>query len=114
MKRGKNYRNDAGKIEKSKEYDLPEAVNLIKEMGANKANDTVELHMKLGVDPKPFFIAIAIAASASFMTPIGYQTNLIVQGAGGYKFTDYIKVGLPLNILFFITSVIVIPIFWQF
>jgi large subunit ribosomal protein L1 len=52
VKRGKKYRNDAGKIEKSKEYDLPEAVNLIKEMGANKTNDTVELHMRLGVDPK--------------------------------------------------------------
>ncbi|MEA3489972.1 MAG: SLC13 family permease, partial [Candidatus Omnitrophota bacterium] len=65
--------------------------------------------LQLGVDPRPFFIAIAIAASASFATPIGYQTNLIVQGAGGYKFTDYLKAGLPLNILFFIVSVIIIP-----
>jgi len=69
---------------------------------------------KMGIDPKPFFIAIAIAASASFLTPIGYQTNLIVQGPGGYKFKDYFKVGLPLNILFFIAAVIIIPMFWGF
>jgi len=69
---------------------------------------------QMGVDPRPFFIAIAIAASASFATPIGYQTNLIVQGAGGYKFTDYLKVGLPLNIIFFIVATLVIPLFWKF
>jgi di/tricarboxylate transporter len=69
---------------------------------------------QLGVDPRPFFIAIAIAASASFSTPIGYQTNLIVQSIGNYKFSDYWKIGLPLNILAFIVSMIVIPIFWSF
>jgi len=69
---------------------------------------------QLGVDPRPFFIAIAIAASASFSTPIGYQTNLIVQSIGNYKFGDYWRIGLPLNILAFIVSMIVIPIFWSF
>lgn len=69
---------------------------------------------QLGVEPRPFFIAICIAASASFSTPIGYQTNLIVQSIGNYKFSDYWKVGLPLNILAFIISMIVIPIFWSF
>lgn len=69
---------------------------------------------QLGVDPRPFFIAIAIAASCSFSTPIGYQTNLIVQSIGNYKFSDYWKIGLPLNILAFIISMIVIPIFWSF
>ena len=69
---------------------------------------------QMSVNPKPFFIAIAIAASASFATPIGYQTNLIVQGAGGYKFRDYLKVGLPLNFSFFILAIILIPIFWPF
>ncbi len=69
---------------------------------------------QLGVDPKPFFIVICIAASASFATPIGYQTNLLVQGLGNYKFSDYTKTGLPLNILAFIISIIVIPMIWPF
>jgi di/tricarboxylate transporter len=69
---------------------------------------------QLGVCPTPFFIVICVAASSSFSTPIGYQTNLIVQGVGGYKFTDFVKVGLPLNILVFLISVFLIPIFWGF
>ncbi len=69
---------------------------------------------QLGVDPRPFFIAITVAASASFSTPIGYQTNLIVQSIGNYKFSDYWKIGLPMNIIAFIVSMIVIPIFWKF
>ena len=69
---------------------------------------------QLGVDPRPFFITICIAASASFSTPIGYQTNLIVQSIGNYKFSDYWKIGLPLNLLALIISLIVIPIFWPF
>jgi di/tricarboxylate transporter len=69
---------------------------------------------QMHVDPKPFFITICIAASASFATPIGYQTNLLVQGLGNYKFSDYTKIGLPLNILAFIISVTVIPLIWPF
>ena len=69
---------------------------------------------QLGVDPTPFFVVICMAASASFSTPIGYQTNLIVQGVGGYKFTDFVKVGLPLNIITFLISVFVIPMIWKF
>ncbi len=69
---------------------------------------------QLGVDPRPFFIAICIAASASFSTPIGYQTNLIVQSFGNYKFKDYLKIGIPLNLLSFILSVMLIPLFWKF
>jgi di/tricarboxylate transporter len=69
---------------------------------------------QLGVDPKPFFITICIAASASYSTPIGYQTNLIVQSIGNYKFSDYWKIGLPLNIMALIISLIVIPRFWPF
>lgn len=69
---------------------------------------------QLGVDPTPFFVVICMAASASFSTPIGYQTNLIVQGVGGYKFTDFVKVGLPLNLITFLISVFVIPMIWKF
>jgi di/tricarboxylate transporter len=69
---------------------------------------------QLNVDPKPFFVAIAIAASASFSTPIGYQTNLIVQAIGNYKFTDYLKIGLPLNLIAFVLSLLLIPFFWNF
>lgn len=69
---------------------------------------------QMGVDPKPFFVAICIAASASFATPIGYQTNLIVQGIGNYKFRDFVKVGLPLNFLIFLISILLIPLFWNF
>jgi len=69
---------------------------------------------KLGLDPRPFIFSICFAASASFVTPIGYQTNLMVYGPGGYKFSDYIKTGLPLAILLWIVATIFIPIFWPF
>lgn len=69
---------------------------------------------QLGVDPKPFFVTICIAASASFSTPIGYQTNMIVQSIGNYKFKDFLRIGLPLNFLAFILSVVFIPLIWKF
>lgn len=69
---------------------------------------------QLGVDPMPFFVAICIAASASFSSPIGYQTNLIVQGVGGYKFKDYIRIGIWLNIITFVISITLIPRIWSF
>ncbi|MEG1616889.1 MAG: SLC13 family permease [Bacteroidales bacterium] len=74
----------------------------------------LEASKQMGVDPMPFFVTICMAASASFLTPIGYQTNLIVQGIGNYKFSDYVKVGLPLSIIVFIMSVILIPFIWEF
>ncbi len=67
-----------------------------------------------GLDPKPFVIAIAVAASASFSTPIGYQTNLMVYGPGGYRFRDFLKVGIPLNLAFLVVTVIVVPMIWKF
>ena len=69
---------------------------------------------QLGVNPTPFFVVICMAASASFSSPIGYQTNLIVQGIGSYKFTDFVRVGLPLNLITFLISVFVIPMIWEF
>lgn len=69
---------------------------------------------QLGVSPTPFFVVICMAASASFSTPIGYQTNLIVQGIGNYKFMDFVRIGLPLNIMTFLISIILIPMIWSF
>jgi len=65
---------------------------------------------RLGMNPMPFVVCVCFAASASFSTPIGYQTNLIVQGIGGYRFNDFVRAGLPLNIIVFLLSVILIPL----
>jgi di/tricarboxylate transporter len=75
---------------------------------------TLTLAASFGFDPKPFIFAVCYAASASFITPVGYQTNLMVYGPGGYRYSDYIKVGLPLGIILWIVSVIIIPMIWPF
>ena len=72
------------------------------------------LSQNLEVSFMPFAIAIMIGASASFSTPIGYQTNLMVYGPGGYRFTDFMKVGIPLNILFWLITIILTPLFYPF
>lgn len=69
---------------------------------------------ELGMSAMPFIVAVAFAASASFATPIGYQTNTYVYGVGGYRFSDFVRIGVPLNALCFVTALVVIPRVWPF
>ncbi len=74
----------------------------------------ITISKEMGVDAKPFLMAVCFAASTSFATPVGYQTNTMVYHPGGYRFTDYLKVGVPLNLIFWGIAVVFIPIFWPF
>lgn len=76
--------------------------------------DKIPYEGVVGVDPRPFIIALVFGCSASFATPIGYQTNTYVYGAGGYKFGDFLRVGVPLNLTLWVVASILIPIFWPF
>jgi len=74
----------------------------------------VAIAQGLGVDPRPFAMTIAFAASASFVTPLGYQTNLMVYGPGGYSLRDFVRIGLPLTLLLVATATLLVPIAWPF
>lgn len=94
--------------------------NLFTELMTNNAAAALSFPISLAiaqhlnVSPTPFFVVICIAASASFSTPIGYQTNLIVQGIGNYRFGDFVRVGLPLNLIALALSVALVPAIWPF
>lgn len=94
--------------------------NLFTEMMSNNAAAVlifpiaIAIADQMGVSPMPFIVAITVAASYGFATPIGYQTHLMVQGAGGYKFSDYLKVGPLLNLICFLLAVLIIPLIWKF
>jgi di/tricarboxylate transporter len=72
----------------------------------------LSMSMKLGLDPKPFILIVAYAAAANFMTPIGYQTNLMVYGPGGYSFRDFFKLGFPLTVLYMIAAVLILGLIY--
>ncbi|MBT3180196.1 MAG: TRAP transporter large permease subunit [Candidatus Marinimicrobia bacterium] len=91
---------------------------ILTEMSSNAATAIImtpialAVTQQMGFEPRAFIFAVAFAASASFITPVGYQTNLMVYGPGGYKFSDYIRVGFPLALIFWGTAVYFLPIFW--
>ena len=72
----------------------------------------IGLAQALGVEPRPLVVAVMVAASASFATPIGYQTNMLVYGPGGYRFTDFLRVGIPLNLSVGLIAAVLIPYLW--
>jgi len=96
------------------------ATSLLTEIMSN--NTTVVLMVpiaasvaaEMGVEPMPFLMGVAFAGSASFLTPMGYNTNAMVYAPGGYRFMDYIRLGWPLKLAFWIITVALIPVIWPF
>lgn len=96
------------------------ATSLLTQMVSNTAAAIIlapvalSVGANLGVDPRAFLMAVCFAASAEFMTPMGYQTNLMVYAPGGYRFLDYTRFGVPLNLAFWLTASLLIPLVWPF
>ncbi|MCX6873435.1 MAG: SLC13 family permease [Verrucomicrobia bacterium] len=74
----------------------------------------VTLAHQLGVDARPFVLAVTVASSTAFALPMGYQTHMMIYGPGGYRFSDFLRVGIPLNLICWITACVVIPLIWPF
>jgi di/tricarboxylate transporter len=74
----------------------------------------IAVAMAMGVSPRPFAVAIMFGASLAFAVPIGYQTHMMVYGPGGYRFSDFFRIGIPLNILMWIVVTLLIPVWWPF
>ncbi|MEM5788655.1 MAG: SLC13 family permease, partial [Syntrophobacteraceae bacterium] len=70
--------------------------------------------LSIGVSPKPFIIGVCLGSSYGFAIPAGYQTHMLVFGSGGYRFSDFFKLGIPLDLLAWIMSFLLIPVFWPF
>jgi di/tricarboxylate transporter len=85
----------------------PAVAVLLAPIALNTAND-------LGISPYPLMMAVAISASAAFLSPVGHSANVLVMGPGGYRFADYTKVGIPLTLVVLVVALIVVPIFWPF
>jgi di/tricarboxylate transporter len=73
----------------------------------------IELAHGLGLDPRPFVVAVMLGASCGFAVPTGYQTHLLVYGAGGYRFADFLKIGIPLDLIIWLMGTWLIPVFWH-
>ena len=99
-------------------FGLYACTNILTELIANKAAAVLMLPVALGMattletDPHAFILAVAVAAAASFMTPVGYQTNLMVMAAGNYKVLDYLRVGLPISLIVMTVTVVIISLRW--
>jgi di/tricarboxylate transporter len=85
----------------------PAVAVLLAPIALNTAND-------LGISPYPLLMAVAVSASAAFLSPVGHSANIMVMGPGGYRFGDYLKVGIPLTLVVLVVVIIVMPIFWPF
>ena len=85
----------------------PAVAVLLAPIALNTAND-------LGISPYPLLMAVAVSASATFLSPVGHSSNIMVMGPGGYRFSDYLKVGIPLTLVVLVVVIIVMPIFWPF